>query len=286
MTAVRASQDRGDRLRQVVRRHWVWLPMVAVFTWVLLPLGWAFLASLKTDTELYSYRLLPEDPSLAKYREVLGIDGFWVIAANSLFLAVGTTIVTVIVGSLAGYAFARYAFPFRHFLLLLIFIPRLVPGVSLLVPLFQLADTLGVTDTRLAVLITHIGSAVPFAAWIMAGFFASVPYELEEAAFIDGAGLLATLRRVVLPLAWPGVVTVAVWSFVVSWNEFPFVLALIFSTEKRTLPIQLFLLRDSIGIVDWPLMNAFTMLTILPVLALYVIMQRWVVSGLVQGSLK
>jgi ABC-type glycerol-3-phosphate transport system permease component len=170
--------------------------------------------------------------------------------------------------------------------LLAILIPRIIPRASLIVPLYQLIEGLGLLNTYTALIVTYTSTAIPLGTWILIGFFGNVPPEIEDSAEIDGASVWQRIWRVIVPLALPGMVTVGVLSFRQAWNEFPFVLAFTTSQEMRTLPYQLFLLRDTMGIQDWPLINAFTIVTILPIVILYMLFERRIVSSLTSGSLK
>ena len=256
--------------------------------WTTLPLLWALSASLKDTLEVYlsPSALVPAKPTLNNYLRVFQWPGFPRFLFNSAFLALSSTALAVFVSVFSAYAFARYAFRWRHVLLLAMLAPRIIPRASLIVPLYLLLARVGLLDTYFALIITYAATAVPFATWILVGFFASVPRELEEAAAIDGATLWQRVWKVVVPVAFPGLVTAGVFSVREAWNEFPFVLAFTTSSEMRTLPYQLFLLRDTLGMQDWPLMNAFTISTILPILALYLVFQRNVISGLISGAVK
>lgn len=264
----------------------VWIPLIVLVAWSLVPILWSFAASLKTPLEVYQANWIPEAPTLANYTELLGSSDFWRYFGNSLFLAITSTALALLCSVLAAYAFARYAFRWRHILLFAILIPRILPRASLIVPLYELLERFGLLDTYIALIVTYTATAIPLSTWILIGFFQAVPVELEEAAAIDGASLWQRLWRIVVPIAIPGMVTVGVLALREAWNEFPFVLAFTTGAEKRTLPYQLFLLRDSMGIQDWPLVNAFTILTIVPILILYLFFERRIVSGLTSGALK
>jgi ABC-type glycerol-3-phosphate transport system permease component len=264
--------------------------VVAVFlvTWALMPLLWSLSASFKGTMAVYENRanLIPRNPTIQKYIDVFEFKGFGRYAFNSGVLAVSSTGLAMFVSVLAAYAFYRYAFKWRHILLLAILIPRIIPRASLIVPLYQLIEGLGLLNTYTALIVTYTSTAIPLGTWILIGFFGNVPPEIEDSAEIDGASVWQRIWRVIVPLALPGMVTVGVLSFRQAWNEFPFVLAFTTSQEMRTLPYQLFLLRDTMGIQDWPLINAFTIVTILPIVILYMLFERRIVSSLTSGSLK
>jgi len=263
------------------------IPLAILVIWTATPIIWAVLASLKEPLEIYeSNTLLPNDPTLDAYRTVLSMDGFGGWLFNSTLVTIVATIVPLAISILAAYGFARYAFRYRHILLLFYLVPRIIPRVSLIVPLNSLMSDLGLINTYWVLFITYSASAIPLATWILVGFFAAVPKEIEDAATIDGAGLWARLRRVMIPIAWPGVVTAGVLCIREAWNEFAFVLALVNETAMRTLPYQLYVLKDAMGVQDYAVYNAFTVLTVLPLLAVYLLLERRVVDSIVRGAVK
>ena len=234
----RNSKARIRRLRKIIDTNLVWIPLALLVVWTLLPLLWSLSASFKQPLEVYESppQILGENPNLDSYRQVLAWPGFWRYAFNSLFLALSSTVLAVILSSFAAYGFARYRFWLRSFLLILILVPRILPRVSLIVPLYLIMERLGLLDTYTALIISYTATAIPLSTWILVGFFAGVPRELEEAAAIDGATLLQRLWHVVLPIAFPGMLTVAIFSLREAWNEFPFVLAFTCSSHLRRLP--------------------------------------------------
>lgn len=263
------------------------LPLAVLVIWTTLPILWAVLSSFKEPLEIYESRtLLPRAPRLDAYIQVLAMPDFGRWLFNSVLVTVVATIVPLAISILAAYAFARYAFRFRHVLLLAYLIPRIIPRVSLIVPLNDLMTDLGLINTYWVLFITYIASAVPLATWILVGFFAAVPKEIEESATIDGAGLWGRLRHVMLPIAWPGVVTAGVLCIREAWNEFAFVLALVTETGMRTLPYQLYMLKDSMGVQDYAVYNAFAVLSVLPLLIVYLLLERRVVESIVSGAVK
>lgn len=286
MSAPGYAAAAGMRWRRILRRSVVWIPLLVLLAWSVIPILWSFAASFKSALEVYEANWIPQDPTFENYGQLLASSSFWRYFGNSLFLALTSTALALFASSLAAYAFARYAFRWRHILLIAILVPRILPRASLIVPLYELVERVGLLDTYAALIITYTATAIPLSTWILIGFFQAVPIELEEAAAIDGATLWQRLWRVVVPIAVPGMVTVSVLALREAWNEFPFVLAFTTGMEKRTLPYQLFLLRDSLGIQDWPLVNAFTILSIVPILVLYLVFERRIVSGLTSGALK
>jgi len=201
-------------------------------------------------------------------------------------LTVVSTTLVVVVSSLAAYSFARYAFPYRHILLLFVLIPRIIPRAALVVPLYRLWNQLGLLNTYTVLIICYTAAAVPLATWILVGFFKGVPISMEDSARLEGARFPTILLRIVIPMALPGLVSVVVVAGTMSWNEFPFVLSFIQDQEMRTLPYALYLLQDSLGIQNWPVVNSFTMITIMPILVVYLLFQKRVVNSMVSGAIK
>ena len=274
-------------IRLAGRKLLLWLCLAFLVVWTATPLLWSVLSSFKGPIEIYESRsLLPEEFRLDAYRTVLTMPGFPTWLMNSIIVTVVATVVPLFLSILAAYGFARFAFRFRHLLLLLYLVPRIIPRVSLIVPLNDLMTELGLINTYGALFVTYIASSVPLATWILVGFFGSIPKEIEESATLDGANMWNRLRYVMLPIAWPGVVTAAVLCVREAWNEFAFVLALVNDTDMRTLPYQLYMLKDAMGVQDYAVYNAFTILTVLPLLVVYLLLERRVVDSIVSGAVK
>jgi ABC-type glycerol-3-phosphate transport system permease component len=210
--------------------------------------------------------------------------GRWLL--NSVVVTIVSTILPMVLSILAAYSFARYRFRFAGILLMLFLVPRILPRVSLIIPLFDLIRVFGLLDRYGALFLTYTASAIPLAVWLMTGFFRTVPRELEDSAKLDGANLWIRITRVIIPVAWPGVVTAAILCVREAWNEFPFVLSFMSSSSMRTLPYALYSLRDAMGIEDWARYNAFTILSILPLIAVFWVFQRRIVGSIISGSIK
>ncbi|GAE94374.1 sugar transporter membrane protein [Gracilibacillus boraciitolerans JCM 21714] len=271
-----ATSSIFHNIRTWLSNRWYWVPLFVLLIWTITPLVWAVSASFKDAMEVYQtpVTLIPNHFNLDNYIRVFEYPNFWRYLFNSVFLAITTTIIAVVISILAGYAFARYAFRFRHILLIIILVPRIIPRASIIVPLFTGIAALGMLDSYLSLILTYTATAIPLATWILAGFFKVIPKALEEAAQIDGAKPWQIIWYVVIPISLPAIITVSIFSLREAWNEFPFVLAFTSSQEMRTLPYQLFMLKDSMGMQDWPMVLAFTIVTILPLLILYIIFEN------------
>jgi len=255
--------------------------------WTLLPLLWLILSTLKESIELYSSPLfLPKNLDISAFIRAINFRGFPRYFKNSVLLALSSTFFSLIISFVSAYAFARYVFKFRNLLLILIIIPRLIPRASIISPLYEMFVNIGLIDTYLALIIAYTASSIPMAVWILTGFIEKIPVSLEESAAIDGASLGQIMYKIIMPLAYPGIISAGVLTIMMSWNEFPFVLAFTSSQEMRTLPYQLFFMKDSLGIQDWPMVNAFALLTIIPILSIFLLLQRYVIEGITESAVK
>lgn len=292
-TDVDASSNDHDRVAitaksgrpKFLRRLRLAVPLLLLAIWTFLPFLVAVSVSFKSKVETFAnLSLIPDDPGLTAYREVIEDPNFTSAFINSVIVGIGTTIVTIVVGLPAAYAFARFNFRGRHFLLLFTLLPRLVPTIGVLVPIYRLAVELGVLDKRLTLIVVYSGTLVPLAVWLMVGFFRQIPKEIEEAAALDGATLWNRLRYIMMPLAAPALITIAVLAFREAWNEFTLVLVLTTSPDTRTLPYALFKLSQSEGISNYPAQAAFAILTILPFILVYSRIEKYIVAGVASGG--
>lgn len=279
--------DKQHAWGMVRQTGWIVL-MLVLFLWTMLPLLWSLSSSFKTPFEVYRIppSIIPLAPTIGPYERVIFFEGFFRYFGNSVLLAVASTGLTLVVSVLAAYSFGRFLFRFRWVLLMLFLVPRILPRAALIVPLYSIFVDLGVLDTYAVLIVTYTATAVPLATWILVGFIGKVPQELEDSARIDGAGLMKMIFAVIVPVALPGILTALVVAVVQSWKEFPFVLAFTTSAEMRTLPYQLYLMRDALGLQDWPMVNAFTIVSVAPIVGLYLIFEKRVVSGILSGSVK
>jgi len=275
------------RLGFVVRQGLLTLPLIALVLWTVAPFLVTASVSFKERSEVFADPgLIPTNPTIEAYREVLASDSFTTSLVNSLVVGAGTTLLTLAIGIPAAYAFARFKFRGRHLLLLFTLLPRLVPSLGLMVPIYRLAVAAGLLDKRLTLIIVYTGMLLPLAVWLTVGFFQQIPREIEEAANVDGASLWGRLRYIVAPLAAPAMITIGVLAFREAWNEFTLVLVLTSTPGNRTLPFELYLMQGIEGIANFPGEAAFTILTILPFVLVYTRIERYVVAGLTSGSSK
>ncbi|MEV5751981.1 carbohydrate ABC transporter permease [Actinoallomurus sp. NPDC052308] len=264
---------------------------IGVFLVSVFPVFWMVSTAFKPNGEIFSAtpHPLPEDPTLGHFRFVVsgGVAGvsFWHYLANSAILAISTVLISGLLALLAATAVARFRFRFRTTFLIMLLIVQMVPCEALVIPLFVDLKRMDMLNSLVGLTAVYVGFALPFGIWMLRGFVAAVPKELEEAAALDGAGPLRIFFRVLLPLVAPGLVATSVFSFITAWNEFPFAYTFLKDQDKATLPIMLQFFFGRSG-NDWgPIMAASTLLT-LPVIAFFLIVQRRMVSGLVAGAVK
>lgn len=276
-----------SRVMHYLKRIPVWLPLIALVIWTVGPVLMTMSISLKTPPEVYSApSLIPENPTLGAYKEIFNRQGFQGAFANSVIVGLGTAVLTLAIAVPAAYAFARFRFRGRHLLLLFTLLPRLIPSLGLMVPLYRLAVALGALDQKTTLIVVFTSQILPLAVWLLVGFIQQIPRELEEAADVDGTTMLKRVRYIVLPLAFPALITIGVLAFREAWNEFNLVLALTRTPGNRTLPYELWLLQDSVGFANNPAMAAFAILTLIPFIFVYLRIERYVVGGITAGSSK
>lgn len=256
--------------------------------WSLLPVFWNVLTSVKTRIDIFAYPpkffVVPDFSAYGRALAFQGGQSIWPNMINSIVVAVFTTIVTLILASLAAYAFSRFKFRGRSTLLYLMLATRLLPPMVTIIPLFLLMSRLNLIDTHLVLIIIYSALNIPFATWLTKAFFDTIPRELEEAGLIDGCSWLQALWRITLPLAAPGLAAAAIFIFVLSWNEFTF--AFMFTSVKaRTLPLLIAQARGDDQIYWQDMAAQATLLIALPLLVALV-MQRRLVRGLTAGALK
>jgi multiple sugar transport system permease protein len=204
---------------------------------------------------------------------------------NSTITAVVVTAVTTIVSALGGYAVARIRFPGRQLVASIILVVYLVPPALLFIPLYRVLAEVGATNSLAALFLSYPTFTVPFCTWLLIGFFKALPMELEEAALVDGATRTQALVKVLLPLAAPGIVASAIFAFTLSWNEFLYALVFIQDETTITVPVGLNLLIYG-DVFHWGQLMAASVITTVPVVALYMFVHRWMVEGLAAGAVK
>ena len=272
-------------------RYLVGAVCVAISTVMLLPLLVSFLASIKPTAEAAASppTYLPHGLSWDSYQRLWSYqEGLPVYLANSLGTALLTIGLTLLLTVPAAYALARFPVPGKEALFVVLLLALIVPYQALLTPMFLTFARIGLTNTLLGLAILHTAIQLPFSLYILRNSFSAVPQELEEAAIVDGSSSMQALRFVFLPSTRPAIVTVALFAFVMSWNEFLGALVMMSRGTKFTLPLILATSRTetSLGGTDWGMLQAGITISIIPCVLVYLLLQRYYVSGLMSGAVK
>jgi multiple sugar transport system permease protein len=276
------SYDAREQARKIIVTIFAWL-FISVIAF---PLYWMLSSSLKGDTEILAWppTLWPRQISLANYVRLLQGDfGIWFV--NSVIVACTTTSVVIFVATLGAYSLTRFRYPGRQVLALSVLFTYLFPSVLMLVPLFLIITELRLNDTYMALVLAETTFALPFAMWLLRSYFSAIPVQIEEAAIIDGAARLQAFAEVVLPQALPGIISTAIFTFILSWNDYLFGLVFISSAQRKTLPIGIASYANELNTEWGPLMAASVAVTV-PVLIFFILLQRRLVAGFGAGGVK
>lgn len=260
------------------------LLIVVVCLTCVFPLFWTLLISFKTGTQALDPSVWFFKPTWDNYRDVFLSRHLLDYLKNSFIVVIFTTIISIILGGLAAYGFARFDFKQRENWAFWVLSLRMVPPMATVIPFFVMAQMLRILDTHLVLIISYLLFNIPFTIWMMRGFFEEIPEEIEEAAFIDGCSRTQVFARILLPLSAPGLVATAIFCIITSWNEFVFALFLT-SSAANTLPTTVTLFLSISGVV-WGEMSAVGVITILPVLVFAMIVQKYMIRGLTFGGVK
>lgn len=256
--------------------------------WTMFPFYWQLATSVRLDVDLYSPRVsfIPNLFTLDHYATILEPGSpFATQLRNTAVVAVTTAAISTLLGAMAGYALTRLRFVGRATLARLLVYAYLAPGTILFIPIFVMMSQLGLRDNLVGLTLAYLTFTVPFATWILMGYFRTIPPEIEDAALIDGATRWLVLWQIALPLAVPAVVVAAVFAFTLSWNEFLYALVLLQKDDVMTAPVGLtaYVIGDQ---YYWGQMMAAATILSLPPLLVYLVGQRWVISGWTAGSVK
>jgi multiple sugar transport system permease protein len=273
--------------RSAPRRFFeVELPILVIVLFAIGPYGWMVLTSLKSNADIAAWpvKYWPGTPTLEHYRALLQRTTFGGNLFNSFVVAVGASALGLAVSVPAAYAFSRFRFIGRRFLMTQFLVVNMFPIVLIIIPLFVLMRNFGLLDTFLGIILGHSTFAIPFSIWMLTSYMNAIPPELDEAARIDGASRLQTLRLVILPVVMPGIVTTGIYIFVTSWNEYLFAMMLSGQNVRTvTVALQLFIGEFT---VQWGLLTAGGTLIAIPVTILFLLVQKRLVGGLTAGAVK
>ena len=284
----RASAGRGS-LRQelIVKRILQWSVLGTALVIVVFPLYWMLVTAFDPPSLSYTSQisLIPKRLTFSAMAQLLREYDFLLWMRNSAVVAISSTLLAVVVGTLAAYSLARLRYPGRGFLAGVFFLAYIFPATLLVVPVFVILSVLGLTDDYIGLVMSYLIFTVPFCTWMLRAYLTSIPPELEEAALVDGANRIQAMMLIILPLAAPGVAAATIFAFTLSWNEYLYAFMLMTDSTKMTLsPGMTKLVFGDIFL--WGMIMSGATLMSLPVVILYFVAQRFVVSGLTAGSVK
>lgn len=283
-------------LRPAVRRKRSWwrnLPwfahviLIACSIFAVFPLVFMVFTSLKPFNEIYTFppRLLPSSPTLGQYEQLLTTTDFLWLIGNSLMVCLTATAISTVLAALSGYALARSRFRGRILLLRSTLVAYIFPPVLIVVPLFTIFSSAGLTNSYSALIAAYVMLTFPYAVWMLTAYFAKIPKAIEEAATIDGCSPYRIFGSIAVPLVGPGLAAVTIFSFITTWSEFLLSFVIVGGGDKRTVSVglQQFLSGDE---AQWGLLMAGSTLALAPVLILFVLGQRQIIGGLTSGAVK
>ncbi len=277
------------RIQRLVQRTILYAITLAIMLPILFPAYWLLSSSFKTNLAAYTTppQWFPDPATLENYANLTtGYTDFVMYVRNSFITCIATAVLAMLIASLAGYAISRLRFPGKRPLLLAILSTQMFPHVLILISLYVMYRQLGLINTHIGLIVAFTTFAVPFSVWMMKGFFDGIPLEIEEAALIDGCTRLGALRHVVLPLVAPGLLAVSLFSFLDGWNNLLYPLTLATSVDVRTIPPGLLLSFLGQFKHDWAGMMAASVTVTVPVMIIFVFLQRFLVRGLTAGAVK
>ncbi len=284
----RATTRVGRLRRPQFSGNWLlWIAVVLIMIFCLFPFYWLINTSLKTGSDLSSAKLLPPHPSLKNYSSIFRNDDFIKALRNSAIISLTTTVIALVIGSFAAYALARLRFPLKFLLLGAILSITTFPPIAIAAPVFKLWTDIGLYNSYLGLILPDLTFTLPLTIYILTSFFREIPRELEEAALVDGATYFQSFRKVVIPLAAPGLVTAGLLAFIFVWNEFLFAITLTSSANRRPVPAAIAFFTGSQQF-EIPLgtISAASVVVTVPLIALVLLFQKRIVAGLTAGAVK
>lgn len=262
------------------------LAALGIAAWSFFPIYWMIVSSLRTPQDLFARPTIwPTTVSLESYRNLLEVTDYPQQFRNSIVVALAVVAITLVASVVIAYAVTRFRVPFKMLIIGSMLYAYMFPPMLLAIPLYGIFVSLGLADSLIALVIAHCTLTLPLGVWLLWGFFKSMPFELEEAAMVDGCTRLGSFIRVVLPLSLPGVVTVAVFSFLLSWTDYAYALVMISSDTQKTLPVGLASMVGSFEL-RWGEVMAGATLIALPLFLMFTLLSRYFIQGLAAGATK
>jgi multiple sugar transport system permease protein len=271
---------------RIAARVALYVAVVVIALYSFFPIYWMAVSSVRVPHALFSETsLIPAAFSIESYRNLLELTDYPKQFVNSLVVALATVALTLIFSVLIGYSLTRLQFRGKTAIVVAMLFGYMFPPLMLAIPMFSMFNSIGLTDSLFALVGAHLAIALPLGVWLLWGFFKAMPFELEEAAMVDGCSRMQAFLRIVLPLSLPGILTVAIFAFLLSWGDYVFGLILIMSDDNKTLPVALASMLGS-NDLRWGEIMAGATLIALPLFVLFTFLYRYFVAGLAAGALK
>ena len=266
---------------------WMWLCVGGIVFYCLFPFYWLISLSLKTGADLGDSSLIPPNPTLANYKSIFQNDDFILSLRNSAIISLTTTALALLVGSFCAYALARLRFRGKFLILALVLSITTFPAIAIAAPLFRLWTDIGIFNTLIGLIIPNLTFALPLSIYILVSFFKEIPKDLEEAALVDGATHFTAFRKVVVPLAAPGLATAGILTFIATWNEFLLAITLTSSPAARPVPAAIAFFTGSTQFeIPYGTITAASVTISVPLILLVLFFQKRIVAGLTAGAVK
>jgi ABC-type glycerol-3-phosphate transport system permease component len=252
------------------------------------PLIWLFFTAFKSKGEIFQFptRLLPLDWTWENYAELFRITRFLRYFINTAVISVAAAVISIIIATCASYSLSRFRIPGSGIVAVALLLMYMLPEIVLGIPFMKIFLFLGLSDSLVALTIAYISITLPFSIWMLRSYIESIPTALEEAALIDGCTRFQGFLRVIVPQAIPGIMATTIFTFILCWNEYLYALILITSEQNKTLTLGLSILLGETAIYSWGMLAAGSVLTVIPVIVLFVFFQKHIVSGFTAGAIK
>ncbi|MCL4385793.1 MAG: carbohydrate ABC transporter permease [Cyanobacteria bacterium] len=262
--------------------------LIIICIGILIPFLWMISTSFKQPDEIFSPtpKWLPREFSFKNYISIWRDTYFPTYFKNSIIVSIITMIIAIIIATLSGYGISRLRFKGKLLFSIILIVVQIFPGMLMIIPLFTIMNKLHLINTYAALVIAYATFAVPFCTWMLKGYFDTIPVSMEEAALIDGCNRLQILYKIVIPLALPGIVAVAMFAFVLSWQEYLFALTLTRSETMRTLTIGIAMMQGEHGSINWAQIMAGSTIACIPGLVIFLFLEKYLIKGFTMGGVK
>lgn len=273
--------------------RWLRRSLFNLFAWgvilaIALPLVWMVITSIKPQSELFVIppAFLPEEITFEHYRRLLTETPFLTYLRNSIILASGTTVVVIVVATLGAHSLVRFSYPGRESLAGAVLFTYLLPSVVLVIPVYFLMVSIGLVNSLLSLVIAYTTFALPYALWLLRSFMSAIPADLEAAAMVDGASRMRAFIDVVLPQAAPGIISTALFTAILAWNEYLFALVLVNSDASRPLTTGVMSMLVTSFNIEWSMLMAASVMMSIPLLVVFLFLQKYLTRGFGAGAVK